>query len=108
MTSFDIGNLRIREEFLYGRYSIIGHVSGLGTANKQRGPSVLEIIRLLEGEVGHVIQRAANHRKWDTEFESVVLLRPDQVRKEELANRKGLLVVRIVTQSDVEKGRTSS
>jgi hypothetical protein len=90
MASLDVRNFSIGEELLDSRHCIIGNISGLSTTNKKRRSVICEIVRFLEWEIRHIVQRAADDRERDPEFESIVFLRPDQVREKELANWKRL------------------
>ena len=91
MSSFHIGDLSIGEESLDCRNSIRRYITGLGAADEECGSFILDIIRLPEREIGHVIQRVTDSLEWDTEFECfLVVLGANEVGQEELADGKGL------------------
>lgn len=62
VTRFDVHNLRVGEELLDGRHRIVRNISRLSATNKERRAVVMEVIRFLEREIGHMIQRTADDR----------------------------------------------
>ena len=74
---------------------VISNVATLGAPHKQRRSLEPDFIRVLEGEVRHVVER--RREVLDREAEVQVLLaisRSDEVREEELADGEGLVGAR--------------
>lgn len=90
MTRFDVRNLRVGEELLDSRHSIVRNILRLSATNKECRAVVMVVIRFLEREIGHMIQRAADDRERNTELKCVVFLRAYQVGEKELTDGKRL------------------
>lgn len=91
MSGFHICDLSIGKESLDSRNSIRGYVTGLGAADEERRSAVLDIIRLPEREISHIIKRVTDDLERDTEFERfVIFLGANEVGQQKLADWKGL------------------
>lgn len=52
---FDVRNLRVGEELLDGRHRVVRNILRPSATNEERRTVVLQVIRFLEREIGHMI-----------------------------------------------------
>lgn len=90
MAGIDVGELEPGEESTNNGDHFVGHVFGLGTADEQRRLLEPRLVRVLEGEIPHLVEVLADDAERDPELLRLAALGPVQVAEEKLPDREFL------------------
>lgn len=90
MAGINVGEPESGEESANDGDHFVGYVFGLGAADKQRWLLEPRLVRVLEGEIPHVVKVLAEDAERDPELLRLAALGPVQIAEEELADREFL------------------
>ena len=93
MPAINIRDLESRKESANNGQCLVGNVVTLGASDKQRRAVPSGLVRVLEGEIGHVVESVCQILDGNAESLDAVLFAL-QVCQEELANGEAGLVLR--------------